>query len=56
MTPQARAHQHRALDQARVLDAMPRVAREVRRAQATRVFNEFKLMLATGAGAPRRER
>jgi hypothetical protein len=47
--------QARALQEARVLDALQSAPREVRRAQAARVFEELKNMTRAGAYGERRQ-
>ena len=54
MSPQARMHQGRALAEARVLESMANVPRELRKAQAARVFDQLRAMI--GAGSDDREK
>lgn len=50
MTPAGRAHQARALGEARVLADLAQAPRAVKRAQAARIFGELKAMLSEGKG------
>ncbi len=49
MSALSRVHQARAMAEARVLDAMAAAPKEVRRAQAARVFNALKELTRAGS-------
>lgn len=49
MSPRIRAQQDRVLAEARVLNSMPHVPPELRKAQAARVFRELKDLTRVGS-------